>query len=327
MCVKPITLRRRLGNRTITEVLPCGKCAECLKKRQNGYMCRCIEEARKRGNIWFITLTYANDHLPIVKGVPSLCREDIKKWKREVRRDYQRKTGNKFPDFSYLLCGEYGSRTHRPHYHGFLCGLDKYHAMVLSQYWQDHYGFTVFKFIPFSSKDVSCVSRYVAKYCVKPDGLRMFSDQVEKPRIVTSVGFGLPEDFESRKAYYLDGVNPHSLQGFTRGSLDTIQSRLKYTFDGVSYQLPLYLRKKLLYEKSFNGNLKASSLSYLLKMSVQHNIVEDFDRELRRLEGCKSEREITEALAKYCDGKANSLQSRQYVAEQDLLSSYKKDKF
>lgn len=327
MCVNPIQRTRRLANRTVVDILPCGKCPECLKKKQSGYMCRCIEEAKKRGNIWFITLTYSDEHLPYIDEEPSLCREDIKKWKREVRRDYLKKNGVKFPEFSFLLCGEYGPRTHRPHYHGFLCGLDRYHAMLLSQYWQDNFGFTVFKSIPFTSKDASCVARYVAKYCVKPEGLKVFSDKAEKPRIQTSVGFGLPSDFEQRKDYYLAGVNPRSLQGFTRESLDIINSRLKYSFDGYNYSLPIYLRKKLLYEKSFNGNLKASSLSYLLKMSVQHRIVKDFDRKLQSLEALQNQREITKEIARYLAGKETDLQSRQHLAEQDILNGLKKSKF
>lgn len=327
MCVRPIQRVRRIGNKTVTDILPCGKCPECLKKRQSGYMCRCIEEAKKRGNIWFITLTYSDEHLPKIDGIPSLCREDIKKWKREVRRSYLKKNGLKFPDFSFLLCGEYGPRTYRPHYHGFICGLDKYHAMLLSRYWEDNYGFTVFKSVPFTSKDTSCVARYVSKYCVKPDGLKVFSDKVEKPRIQTSIGFGLPYDFEERKSYYLDGVNPHSLQGFSRGSLETIKSRLKYSFDGYSYSLPIYLRKKLLYEESHDGNLKASPLSKLLAASVRSDIIKDFNRKLSELEACKDEREVIEEISRLISGEENCFQSRFDVGSKDILKDYKNSKF
>lgn len=326
MCVSPIEVKRKLGNSYRYVLVPCGKCSECLCKRQSGYTVRCIEEARKRGSIWFFTLTYSNDNLPYIEGFPSLRRSDVKKWKREVRRNYFRKTGVPFPDFSYMICGEYGTRTHRPHYHGYVCGLDNYHAHYLAKYWQDNYGFVLVKSIPFSSKDISCVSRYVAKYCVKPEGLKVPNSKVEKPRVQTSVGFGLPSDFDDRKSYYLDGVNPRTLQGFTRGSLDTIKNRLKYSFGGVSYSLPLYLKKKLLYEKGLSGNYKASALSHLLTSSLQFSLIEDVDSVLQSVEACEDSREAREKVARYFMGKESDIESRDYLSEKNLRSFLQRQK-
>ena len=48
MCTNPIQRTRHIANKTITDILPCGKCAECLKKKQSGYVVRCIEESKKR---------------------------------------------------------------------------------------------------------------------------------------------------------------------------------------------------------------------------------------------------------------------------------------
>lgn len=45
-------------------IVPCGKCIECLKKRQNDLACRCEREAVLRGSMHFVTLTYEDAFLP-----------------------------------------------------------------------------------------------------------------------------------------------------------------------------------------------------------------------------------------------------------------------
>lgn len=46
-------------------LVPCGKCADCLSKRQSDLAARCAAEARKRGSMGFLTLTYSDNFLPI----------------------------------------------------------------------------------------------------------------------------------------------------------------------------------------------------------------------------------------------------------------------
>ena len=45
-------------------VIPCGKCAECLAKRQNDLSTRVYYEAKAKGSATFITLTYAPEYEP-----------------------------------------------------------------------------------------------------------------------------------------------------------------------------------------------------------------------------------------------------------------------
>ena len=49
--------------------VPCGKCIECLKNRQNAMVSRCHAEAEKRGTFGFLTLTYDDEHLPIAQSL------------------------------------------------------------------------------------------------------------------------------------------------------------------------------------------------------------------------------------------------------------------
>lgn len=46
-------------------VVPCGKCVECLKKRQQDISVRAQREAQKRGSMHFVTLTYSDEYLPL----------------------------------------------------------------------------------------------------------------------------------------------------------------------------------------------------------------------------------------------------------------------
>lgn len=50
-------------------VFPCGKCMNCLKKKQDAFVVRIQEEAQKRGNMSFVTLTYDDDHLPLSQSL------------------------------------------------------------------------------------------------------------------------------------------------------------------------------------------------------------------------------------------------------------------
>lgn len=77
MCTRPITKTfppsvhdRLLGvysPRVLS--LPCGKCAECLKKRQNDLSVRVYNEAKSKGSATFVTLTYAPKFVPVAQSM------------------------------------------------------------------------------------------------------------------------------------------------------------------------------------------------------------------------------------------------------------------
>lgn len=83
MCTKPISLyypatvsdRLRGIYSDASIQVPCGKCAECMKKKQNSIRFRVMHEAQKRGTMDFLTLTYDNDSLPISHSLWSVNRE------------------------------------------------------------------------------------------------------------------------------------------------------------------------------------------------------------------------------------------------------------
>lgn len=55
--------------------VPCGKCINCLKNRQNALVSRCLAESEKRGSFVFLTLTYDEEHLPFAQSLWRIDRE------------------------------------------------------------------------------------------------------------------------------------------------------------------------------------------------------------------------------------------------------------
>lgn len=119
-CYHPVTVnvwRRsvvkdslRIGQR---QEVPCGSCIGCRADQARDWSVRILHEVQVNDSAWFVTLTYDEKNLP---GNGSLRPSDVRKFVRTVRR-----SGEKV---RYFICGEYGSRTLRPHYHAVLFGPD-----------------------------------------------------------------------------------------------------------------------------------------------------------------------------------------------------------
>lgn len=216
MCISPIEIIERYGSFIHKRVVPCGRCVECIKKKQNEFVVRTYIEVLQRGSFCFFTLTYNDEHLPNVviddsgEVVGTLRRADVKKMFHDVRQSVSR-SGVVLPNFAWFYNGEYGPRTNRPHYHGCFIGLSPEYVKYFSDYWTKHFGFALFKEINvLDTKSVSCVSRYIAKYVTKPQEFEykyVLDGLVEKPRKVCSKGYGFPLDKERFIKYHLCGLN------------------------------------------------------------------------------------------------------------------------
>lgn len=169
MCVSPLTIKvcDYRGNRTIQ--VPCGKCYECLKTKQNDYMVRICEEMMQVPKSCFVTLTYSNDTVPYLvrdgKRFLTVWKDDVKSWIKRFRTNYERDTGVK--GIRYFLCSEYGPKTHRPHYHAIFFGLSKVDLELALNDWSSRYGYVLAKDVNYSTGDVQNVARYVSKYACK----------------------------------------------------------------------------------------------------------------------------------------------------------------
>lgn len=101
---------RRYGRENVF-LIPCGHCSECILHHRKEWSVRCQLEAMYHEKNCFITLTYDNEHNPLV-----LNKSDLKKFIKSIRN-----SGYKV---RYFGCGEYGKNgTLRPHYHIILFGF------------------------------------------------------------------------------------------------------------------------------------------------------------------------------------------------------------
>ena len=108
---RPVVFNVKDGYSDMPVDLPCGKCIGCAMVKRAEWAVRCYHESMLHEQNCFVTLTYDDEHLP-----SSLQVEDLQKFFRRLRD-----TGNKL---RYFACGEYGSRTRRPHYHALIFGMD-----------------------------------------------------------------------------------------------------------------------------------------------------------------------------------------------------------
>lgn len=190
-------------------------------------------------------------------------------------------------DFSYLLCGEYGPKTKRPHYHGLLLGLTPGQAQLFIDDWKKNYGFVCAKFVPTLKNDVVKVARYCSKYICKLKEYDLLPNpHAEKPRKLTSIGYGMPNAtrFQRMKDYYLakdmiqyDENDPRIKTDDIDRLVDEIIKRRKYNLDGNLYKLPVYYRKKIFYTLApVSRKLRASKIQHLISWTVQRRADEDF---------------------------------------------------
>lgn len=89
--------------------LPCGKCINCRSNKANEWAVRCYLESKYHSDNCFLTLTYDDEHCP-----QYVSKRDVQIFLKRLRNaGYQ---------FRYFACGEYGSKSKRPHYHLLIFG-------------------------------------------------------------------------------------------------------------------------------------------------------------------------------------------------------------
>ena len=67
MCTSPITITREFRALGVTRsfTVPCGKCAECLARKRSELAALSVMQANVSGSVFFLTLTYRNEKLPV----------------------------------------------------------------------------------------------------------------------------------------------------------------------------------------------------------------------------------------------------------------------
>lgn len=213
--------------------IPCGQCIECRLQYSREWATRCILElnygyqGRKYpdGTCWFLTLTYEDEYLKThttvntetgekFEGI-SLCKEDIQKFWKRLRKKYPQM------QLKYIECGEYGSKTLRPHYHAIVYGLPlpvdtfkkvgmnklnqpTWKCEELSEVWG--MGFVTIGRVTWES--AAYVARYTLKKTTNYKDNDWYMMQGMIPEFIT-MSQGIAQDYftkNTQKIYYTDSV-------------------------------------------------------------------------------------------------------------------------
>lgn len=157
--------------------LPCGQCVGCRLERSRQWAVRCMHEASLYKNNCFLTLTYADEHLP---DDYSLHYEDFQKFMKRFRKRFKglepaayAESQDKYP-IRFYMAGEYGEQFGRPHFHACIFNFDFedkylwqktdsgskiYRSAVLEELWP--FGHSSIGEVNFQS------AAYVARYIMK----------------------------------------------------------------------------------------------------------------------------------------------------------------
>lgn len=126
-CISPIWIRKT------GQHVPCGKCNFCLAVKRADWSFRLAQELRVSSTSMFLTMTYADEHLPVSDhGRPTLVKEDCQNFMKRLRRENEKHTNEKI---RFYLVGEYGTKTLRPHYHAIIFNVHAKAERVLGTLW------------------------------------------------------------------------------------------------------------------------------------------------------------------------------------------------
>jgi hypothetical protein len=173
MCYYPklVPISTKLNSYGYIKV-PCGKCPSCLKARQGAWISRIYYELKDTINAIFLTLTYRQDTVPRVtdyetgEELMSLCKRHVQLALKKFRMKLKRL--GYYIKFKYFLCGEYGNKTKRPHYHIIFMGLPQHLIYMFCSQWQKDYGRVDSRRIDLAHpKSLYNTAKYVTKYSMK----------------------------------------------------------------------------------------------------------------------------------------------------------------
>lgn len=164
-------------------LINCGQCIECKAKRKRELVHRLLSEAKESDNVYFVTLTYNDEKIPITEmGYPTVRVKEVRDTIREIyRQDRKVKDGNKKilrkkREYSHgflieptikkcRIFGalEYGERTFRPHAHLIILNIHPYTIERIQETWGRG---NVQIEIP---RNTNKALEYVCKYTIKGD--------------------------------------------------------------------------------------------------------------------------------------------------------------
>lgn len=213
------------------EDVPCGRCSPCLKRRANGWSFRLQEHNKWVDSAHFVTLTYDTKFVPLTDtGFMTLKKRDVQLFFKRLRFITAKRSKN--VQIKYYACGEYGSKTNRPHYHAiiFNATLEEItDAWKLDGIQLGH--------VHIDDTNEATIN-YTIKYMHKPHRVPMFRGDKRTPEFsLMSKGLGLSYITEHAKNYHLVKID---------GKIDIDRSRMYLVMPGgFKVAMPRYYKNKM----------------------------------------------------------------------------------
>ena len=248
--------------------LPCNKCLHCRINRTREFAIRSHHESLvgpsgpiSQDNNHFVLLTYNDKNLP---KHGALQASDVKKFLDRIRADC---AWRGLPSPRTFGCGEYGSKTQRPHYHINIFNLKlsditylknlKQNKLYTSTYLTEKWKLGAVTLSPFSH----LTAQYTAKYIVKalwaddpPEG----DTRVEAPFPLPSQGRVATSTQPGLGAFFLDR---YAQEIVNLGAIE---------IDGALAPIPTYYKKRL--QKKHND-------LYKILLQKNYNLIETLRRD------------------------------------------------
>lgn len=224
---------------TRSDIVPCGKCPACLSSRQATWAFRLQAEQKFSHSSSFLTLTYSDENLPFTdNGNQSLDKSDFQKFLKRLRKHH--------PDrqLKYYACGEYGTQTHRPHYHAIMFNAYE-DAKLMQKCWPAGH----IRLDPATPETIHYVTKYIQKrtYNEITDEL----DDRIKEFALQSKGLGLKYLSPQMTKYLRNQFKPYLISA-----------------EGKKVPMPRYFKEKL-FTKQEQRKLALQSLAYLEEQGYQ----------------------------------------------------------
>ncbi len=208
-------------------LIPCGSCTGCKLAASSSWANRMEMELPYHEQAWFLTLTYNEETVPyrmtwdnltgeVLTENLSLCYQDMQKFWKRLRRylEYHNKATE---NLMYFQAGEYGGKTHRPHYHAIVYGLNiqknelktykqkngytYYNCEWLEKIW----GLGYVVLAPAEWRNMAYTARYTTKKIYGKEGKEYYSELgIEPERCMMSKkpAIGMQYYFEHKEEIY-----------------------------------------------------------------------------------------------------------------------------
>lgn len=227
---------------------PCGQCLSCTIKRRRAWVTRLYLENIFHTDACFVTLTYNDDNLP-ANG--SLVKRDFQLFIKRLRKAA-------YPvKLRYYACGEYGTKSQRPHYHAIIFGLPYTAKALFESCWR-------FGYVYLGDVTHNSIS-YVAGYVTKKQSHKDFPDYMQKEFSVMSL-----------KPAIGSAAIPYIASALSASGVSDVPPFLR--IGGKKYVIPKFLRRKLeplLFSEEWIEALKKDKLD-ALKSHTQQLVLKHF---------------------------------------------------